>query len=54
LGAWTNRVWRWLDGALATRYAKREVPGPANPKPYDFVIALIAGALAAWALIASH
>jgi hypothetical protein len=45
---------RWLDGALATRYAKREVPSPANPKPYDFVIALIAGALAAWALIASH
>jgi hypothetical protein len=46
---------KWLDDPVALRYSKREVPGLATPKPYDWVVILAAGVLGAvlvWAGVA--
>jgi hypothetical protein len=43
---------RWLDDPVVRRHSRREVPGLATPKPYDFLVALAAGVLgaaASWA-----
>jgi hypothetical protein len=40
---------RWLDDPVVVRHSRREIPGLANPKPYDLVISLVAGVLAALA-----
>lgn len=45
----------WLDDPVVLRYSKREVPGLATPKPYDWIIILTAGVLGAvlvWAGVA--
>jgi hypothetical protein len=37
---------RWLDDPVVVRHSRQEIPGLANPKPYDGVISLVAGVLA--------
>lgn len=38
---------RWLDDSVVRRHSARDVPPLASPKPYDWVISVAAGLLAA-------